>query len=876
MANLILGNGEFGQGLKFEARDSSHQLSHGPVYGSAGYVALRNNDYYLDQTVRVITSTDGITWTEQAHNINLNAEEVRGLEYINGKYVVYGLVLAADQFNHYIKTNTSTDGINWTSYTSTSTVNIGPTAMTYANNLWQIFGTNSPSGNASYSSPDLINWTKRLNYNLPNSGTYTFTSASVADLATDGTTTVALGWGDSITDATGNYLGTETLISKSTNGTSWTTGSIVGGITGGGDGWKATGIAYGNSTWVVVGTTGKIYTSFDATTWTAATSGTTGNIFGVEFANGVFIAQRYSTNTIPYTVEMLKSTNGTTWTKVTAPVIESDDVLFLSNAADPSLGKTKPVYALGKWIVGNYQSTDNGVSWTILDFQVPNKQPFIKYPHESGWNTWKTMDFWVFIPSHPGVFTGMGIASERGSWTVYLETQANGTLAVKYRGYGINFADVFIHSSFVFGEWNHFRLVVDNGQASWYLNGTRRSTTSTGTRLAGNDTLNIGYSSWIAEGRHPRPVDYYIDEFMLTDDALNPTTATSITVPTAPFINTEATSILLHFDTDFNDDPSDPARSGSAAISSAFSEIIQINAVYKGAAALSSTASQTASVRRIRSATAGLTSTFNLSASALDLDLATANMSVASSLTASVGVIKRASSGINADTALDIANGRLVRAVGNLQVNAFELVAIARTQQFGAYIEARSSLTANAIKAADAPIAISSTSSLTALVGKRMVAQVAINATATMVTRTDKLISFISTEPVTASLDASATKIARTGAAITCVSSLDFLAANTQAGSGTLFNQCSMTVTAQAIKRIQLNLPATVEVLAITNNVVRAEANLVVTAFELTIAKAFNLDESAVWVVPVENTQWTIPKDNNDYLIALENREYKI
>lgn len=875
MANLILGNGEFGQGLKFEARGSGHQLSHGPVYSSAGYVALRNNDSFLDQTVYVMTSADGVTWTEQTHNINLTSEQVKGLEYLNGQYIVYGIEKIGASY--YLRINTSTNGTTWASYTSSVAIGMtNPTAFTYANGLWQVFGSTSTADLVSYSSSNLTNWTQRLTFNFPNGPTYTFTNAAFTDVVTDGTTTVAVAWGTSITDQTGNYLGTETVIVRSTNGTTWTADSIDGGFSSGGEGWKINSIAYGNSTWVIVGDTGKIYSSTDADNWTLRTSGTTGDVVSVAFANGTFIAQRYTAGNTQATVEMFKSTNGTSWTKVTPPAIESDDVLYSSNGADPSLLNSKPVYALNKWIVSNYSSNDNGASWTILDYQVPNKQPFIKYDYEPGWNTWKTMDFWAFIPSHPEKFTGMAIASERGSWTVYLETQANGTLAIKYRGYGLTFADTFIHTSFTFGEWNHFRLVVDNGVASWYLNGSRKSITNTGARIAGNDTLNIGYSAWIAESQYARPVDYYIDEFMLTNDLLNPPSATSIIVPTAPFINTEDTTILLHFDTDFNDDPSDPARSGEASIGSAFTEVIRINATYKGQANLQSNLVQATAGNAVRAGRANISTNFVLSTSALDLDLATANITAVSSLTANAGIIKQAASGIDSITDLIVGNGRLIRAVGNLQVNAFELVAVARTQQFGAYIEAVSSLAASPIKAADAPTDINAISTLTANVGKRMVADVAITTTATMVTRTDKLISFISTEPVTASLDASATKIARTGAIITCVTSLDFSAANTQAGSGTLFNQCSMTTTARVTKRIALNLPVTATTLAITNNVVRAEASLTVTAFELTIAKAFNLDESAVWVVPAENSLWTIPKDNNDYLITLEAREYKI
>lgn len=874
MANLILGSGEFGQGLKFEARGSAHRLSHGPVYGSAGYLALRLGPNYSssDTTVHLMQSTDGITWTEQAHNINLTIDQISGIAYVNGMYVVYGIEESVPNTSFYARINTSTDGVNWTSYRSSATIAIRNIAgITYANSMWQIFGGGF---GRSYSSTNLTTWTARLNYTPPNGASYTFTSGLITDFATSGVTTVVVGYMSAFSDTTGNFIGDETMYFKTDNGTTWTSGSIVGGVTVGGDGWRPTGVAFGNSTWVAVGTTGKIYSSTDGLTWTARTSGTTGDIANIAFANGIFVAERFTSSNTQGSVQMLTSTNGINWSIVEPPVIESDDVLYLSNGA-PALD-TKPVYALSKWLVSDYQSTDNGLTWTIVDYQLPNKQPFIKYPYESGWNTWKTMDFWVFIPQHPQQFTGMAIASERGSWTVYLETQSTGSLIIKYRGYNITFADANITSTFVFGQWNHFRLVVDNGIASWYLNGTRRSTINSGTRLTGNDTLNIGYSAWIAENQYSRPVDYYIDEFMLTDEALNPTSATSITVPTAPFVNNEFTSILLHFDTNFEDDTGTPARNTGAGLTSAFDQVSDIAVIRSAQASISAIITQAAIGSLVKSTSISLSSEFSLSTSALDLDLAQVDLVVESTLVADVGVIQQGAAEITAEFAIDAANGRIVPASASLEVNAFELIAVGRVQQFGAFIEVQSQLTANVIKAAEAPTEIVSTSSLELVINKIVQNSAAIEAAFACTLDADKVKTFISTEPVTTELTAVAEKITDVIANIELLSSLELIPNNNQAGSGTLFNQCTMTITAQVTSSAEANLSSNIDMLAITNNVVRAEAALVVTAFELVVNKKFNLDESAVWIVPSENTFWTIAKDNTDYLIKVESREYKI
>lgn len=125
-------------------------------------------------------------------------------------------------------------------------------------------------------------------------------------------------------------------------------------------------------------------------------------------------------------------------------------------------------------------------------------------------------------------------------------------------------------------------------------------------------------------------------------------------------------------------------------------------------------------------------------------------------------------------------------------------------------------------------------------------------------------------------MSTTAVKIARTGSVIQAVSTLEVTTANTQVTSGTLFNQCAMTVSAKVTTNINVNLPAVSNCLAITNNTVRAEAALVVTAFELVIAKDFNLADSATWIVPVEDTTWSIPAERTDWIIAKESRLYKI
>ena len=66
------------------------------------------------------------------------------------------------------------------------------------------------------------------------------------------------------------------------------------------------GVAYGNSTFVAVGSGGTILTSTDGTTWTPRTSGTNGTFSEVIYGNSIFMAVSGGT--------VFTSPDGATWT----------------------------------------------------------------------------------------------------------------------------------------------------------------------------------------------------------------------------------------------------------------------------------------------------------------------------------------------------------------------------------------------------------------------------------------------------------------------------------------------------------------------------------------------------------------------------------
>jgi hypothetical protein len=856
MTVLISNNGEFSNGLKFEARDSGHALSHGPVYGSAGYLALRLDDNGFDTNVYLQSSTDGLNWIDQSHNITIPFASISNLTYANGIYFVLGTT-PSTYTTKYI--SYSTDMSTWTNLTFTSAISGNVVNIVYSNNLYILLTNDGGNTSRIYTSTNLTTWTLR------HSRTYgggTVTGFAYTCIATSGTNTVVGGW--SYHNTNNKYI---PIYSYSSNGTTWTDGSINGGGTNDISTRFQDIVSTSGTSFIMVGTGGIIYTTSNMTSWTNQSTGTTSDLYKVGYANSKYVV--YGGPSL-----VLTSSNGSTWTSQTLPQVQTDDILSYSNGA-PIV--SKPVYANSKWIVGDYTSTD-AATWSVLDYQLPNKQPFIKYPYESGWNTWKSMDFWVFIPSHPNKFSEFGIASERGSWSVYLETQASGSVSLRYRGNNFSaYADAVITSSFNFGQWNHLRLVSDAGVSSWYLNGSRKSITTTGIRLVANDTLNIGYSAWVADNRYARPVDYFIDEFYLTDEALNNPNATSITVPTQPWVNNEYTSILLHFNTNFEDDPSTPARNGTAFIDATFTEVTNASKIVKTPVALSTTASQSASATKAVNTSASLSATATITASLRRTKQFSASLVVAASeLTANArtrgfGAILTSTATVSAIptkqfgaftaalSATASLSGNLVKIKefsANLVTTGSTLIADTRTRGDGANLTATVTLTASAVRTRRTAVALTTTATVTA--------------------QPNRIKQFSSNLVVGASELTVDQKTVRTSATLSTTAALSSTAKRTRSGTATISCQANIIVVASQSKINRVSLSSTSSLFVTTGNIKRTEAHLAVGAFEVTTARTINLDSAAMWTVPAESTMWKIQQETREWIIPYEERTYQV
>ena len=881
MTILISDNGEFSKGLKFEARGSAHSLSHGPVYGSAGYLALRLDANGVDTNVYLQASTDGVNWYDQSHNIDLTLSQISGITYINNRYVVYGLENVGNLYTTYkIRINTSTDGITWTSYTSAAAVGmVTVQQLTYSNSLWQVFGTGSSGGVpflVSYSSSNLTTWTQRINYQPGDGATYSWNQLGFTDVATDGTNTVAIAWLKSFRDSDGGEIGYDPIYLVSSNGTNWGgtggfgsaqtfRGTGVSGLSPAG--WKTSGIAHASGTWIAVGTTGKIYTSTNRTTWTARTSGTSVDLYSVGIGNGKYVI---NANGI-----ILTSSNLTTWTSTTPTTVQSDDILAYSNGVLNS-SLSKPVYANSKWIFSDYTSTDDAVTWSIIDYQLPNKQPFIKYPYEAGWNTWKTMDFWVYIPSRPTPYTQFGIASERGAWTVYIESSSS-VSRIRYAGAGFTAFPSATLATGTYGQWNHFRLLVDGGSASWYLNGTRSSTTVVNERATGSDTLNIGFSAYLGENQRARNVDYFLDEYLLTDEALNSPSATTITVPTVPWRNNEYTSILLHYDTNFEDDPSTPTRNASLNVNATFTEVAVAAKNVKTSVALSSTLSQTVTATKAVNASVSLTTTSIITASITRTKQFAASLTVsASNLTANArsrGFGAILTSAVTVDAVVTKTLGVIT---SSLTSTSSLIAGLIKVKQFSASLTSSGSTLIANVRGRTSDIALVVTSTLTADAVRTRRLAGTLTTNSSLSAQPNRIKQF------SASLDVGAIelvvnqKTSRLIAALTTTSTLTASAGRIRRASASLNCQASVTAIGSQSRIMRANLSVTSSLFATTGNVKRAVANLNAGAFQVSTGRVINLANSDTWIIPSDNRFWIIQNESRLWTIADEDREYTI
>jgi len=241
------------------------------TFGNGTFVAVSNNG-----TNRVMTSTDGITWTPRS----VPASSWASVTYGNGVFVAVA-GFGTDRIM------TSPDGVTWTPRGSSTDSWAG---ITFGNNTFVAVA--SMGTNRVMTSTDGITWTNR---SVPTGGIQGWSAVT---------------WGNNKFVAI-SFTGFNDRVMTSPDGVTWTYAQAIHN-----GNWSS--IAYGNNLFVATASNSGsssdyLMTSSDGTTWTPRTAAVAVGWNAVVYGGGKFVAVSSSGSS-----RVMTSTDGITWTGHTA------------------------------------------------------------------------------------------------------------------------------------------------------------------------------------------------------------------------------------------------------------------------------------------------------------------------------------------------------------------------------------------------------------------------------------------------------------------------------------------------------------------------------------------------------------------------------
>lgn len=250
-----------------------------------GNIAFGNNTFVAPSGLGNLISTDGVNWIT---NFDLT-NSIQVIDFYNGKFVGLG-----GDYPEGGRFHTSSDGMNWTSIH----IDAQPFQSAYGNGKYVILCR----ANRILSSPDGINWTstdltypelKGIAYGngvfiiVGVNGTIITSSDGVNwTLRSSGTNAAlyAVTYGNGTFLIFGDNSTTNTLTLTSTDSINWAQKSLE--FSRIYFDW----ITFGNSTFIAVGSGGKIISSPDALNWKSRNSGFYDELYKVIDAKGTFVA----------------------------------------------------------------------------------------------------------------------------------------------------------------------------------------------------------------------------------------------------------------------------------------------------------------------------------------------------------------------------------------------------------------------------------------------------------------------------------------------------------------------------------------------------------------------------------------------------------
>src|ERR1051326_515565 len=315
----------------WQVQQLSTDILTGVAYGNSTYVIVGQTNG------KIYTSTDASTWIDRTYDTSSHSY---GITFANGVFAAAGVY---NYFgNYYGGVQSSTDGINWTTTGVDSCSNFFD-GITFTNNKFFAVG----QGGGLQTSPDGYAWPNSCNNygGEPDIEGVAYGSATYVVVTKNGHSGFFASGSDNLWSS--STPPTEGLPIPINSGAGYfrdtgTTSDLLG-------------VAYGNATFVAVGTAGTIITSSDGITWTSRTSGTTNTLYAVTFADSVFAAAGdggtilTSSDGIAWTSRVSGTTNllrGIAFTNDRFIAIGVDGTITMSGAASPAPTPT-PTPALG-------------------------------------------------------------------------------------------------------------------------------------------------------------------------------------------------------------------------------------------------------------------------------------------------------------------------------------------------------------------------------------------------------------------------------------------------------------------------------------------------------------------------------------------------
>jgi len=272
----------------------------GVVFGQGQFMASGLND-------TILTSTDGVQWMPALAPTAANRKFV-GIAYGNDRFVAAGFKVTSSPFGDFARANhvTSVNGVDWVNVLPADTTI--PSSITYGGGKFLVTCGDMPSV-----SEDGLMWTNRtrLNGGVPLFAAYgndRFLYAGVNDLFL--TSPDAINWGALSSGARQSFFGiafgNATYVAIGTSNLFYATNGfhLVANtqITN-----ELQSVAFSGDRFVAVGRNGVVFRSTDGITWAPGRSGSAVDLNWVVFGNGLFIASG-DKGTI------LTSPDGQTWT----------------------------------------------------------------------------------------------------------------------------------------------------------------------------------------------------------------------------------------------------------------------------------------------------------------------------------------------------------------------------------------------------------------------------------------------------------------------------------------------------------------------------------------------------------------------------------